>query len=286
MPLPEWVKTQLREIKKTQKFLKNRKLNTVCETLRCPNRGDCYKKSVVTFMILGNVCTRGCKFCNADKGIPEAVDSQEPYRISQAIQELELKYVVITSPTRDDLKDGGAEHFALTVKEIKKINPLVLVEVLVPDFQGDINSVKKVLNSDIAVFAHNVETVPSLYGNVRQGDYGRSLKILEFAKIYNPQIITKSGFMVGVGEKMEEIFQTVKDLKNAGCDIITVGQYLQPSKKALPVVEYKKVEVFDEIADFALKTGIKVVLSAPLIRSSTRAYEAYKAVKEGIYGKL
>jgi lipoic acid synthetase len=286
MPLPEWVKSQLKEIKKTQNFLKNRRLNTVCETLRCPNRSICYKESIVTFMILGNVCTRGCKFCNAEKGIPEKIDSEEPLRIARAVKELSLKYVVITSPTRDDLKDGGASHFAKTVKEIKEINPDTLVEVLVPDFQADIKSIKKVLDSDISVFAHNIETVQSLYGYVRVGCYSRSLKVLESAKNFNPELITKSGFMIGFGESMEEIFQTIKDLKNAGCDIITVGQYLQPSKKALPVVEYKKVEVFDEIADFALKEGIKVVLSNPLIRSSTRAYEAYKAVKVGEYGKL
>jgi lipoic acid synthetase len=160
------------------------------------------------------------------------------------------------------------------------------VEVLVPDFQGNINSIDKVINSEISVFSHNIETVPSLYGYVRDGIYTQSLKVLEYAKKLNSEMITKSGFMVGVGESLSEIFQTIKDLKNAGCDIITVGQYLQPSKKALAVVEYKKVEVFDEIADFALKEGIKVVLSDPLIRSSTRAFEAYKAVKEGKYGKL
>jgi len=237
-------------------------------------------------MILGNICTRRCNFCNAKRGNPEPLDFEEPLRIAQAVKELSLKYVVVTSPTRDDIKDGGAEHFVLTVREIKKINPDTNVEVLVPDFQGNINSIDKVINSEISVFSHNIETVPSLYGYVRDGIYTQSLKVLEYAKKLNSEMITKSGFMVGVGESLSEIFQTIKDLKNAGCDIITVGQYLQPSKKALAVVEYKKVEVFDEIADFALKEGIKVVLSAPLIRSSTRAFEAYKAVKEGKYGKL
>ena len=286
MPLPQWVKTQLKELKKTQNFLKHRKLNTVCETLRCPNRSICYKEPTATFMILGNICTRRCNFCNAKRGNPEPLDFEEPLRIAQAVKELSLKYVVVTSPTRDDVKDGGAEHFVFTVREIKKINPDTNVEVLVPDFQGNINSIDKVINSEISVFSHNIETVPSLYGYVRDGIYTQSLKVLEYAKKLNSEMITKSGFMVGVGESLSEIFQTIKDLKNAGCDIITVGQYLQPSKKALAVVEYKKVEVFDEIADFALKEGIKVVLSAPLIRSSTRAFEAYKAVKEGKYGKL
>lgn len=286
MPLPEWVKTQLKELKKTQNFLKHRKLNTVCETLRCPNRSICYKEPTATFMILGSVCTRKCKFCNAQRGNPETQDFQEPLRIAQAVKELKLKYVVVTSPTRDDLEDGGAEHFVLTVREIRKINPDTQVEVLVPDFQGDISSVEKIINSEIAVFSHNIETVPSLYGYVRDGIYSRSLKVLESAKKLNSEMITKSGFMVGLGESLSEIFQTIKDLKNAGCDIITVGQYLQPSKKALPVVEYKKMEVFEKIGDFALKEGIKVVLSAPLIRSSTKAFEAYKAVKEGKYGKL
>lgn len=286
MPLPKWVKTQLKGIKKTQNFLKNRKLNTVCETLRCPNRSFCYKKATMTFMILGSICTRGCKFCNAEKGIPEKIDLEEPQRVARAVKELSLKYVVITSPTRDDLPDGGAEHFALTVNEIKKLNPDTLIEVLVPDFQGNTSSVEKVVNSDIVVFAHNIETVKKLYGSVRNGCYSRSLNVLEIAKKLNPEIITKSGFMVGLGENLHEIFQTLKDLKNAGCDIVTVGQYLQPSKKALPVVEYIKVEVFEEIANFAVQEGIKVVLSAPLIRSSTKAYEAYMAVKEKKYGKL
>ncbi|MEJ5227516.1 lipoyl synthase [Thermodesulfovibrio sp.] len=286
MPLPEWVKTQIRNIKTTQNYLKNRRLNTVCETLRCPNRSFCYSQKAATFMILGEICTRGCKFCNAIKGLPTPVDKEEPARIAMAVKELSLKYVVITSPTRDDLKDGGAEHFAMTVEKIRLLNPNTFTEILVPDFKGQINAIEKTVNSDTAVFAHNIEVVKRLYGHVRDGDYEKSLKVLRKAKEIRPSIITKSGFMLGLGESIDEIRKTLEDLKTSYCDIVTVGQYLQPSKKALPVVEYIKPEVFDIIAELALEIGFKVVLSAPLVRSSTRAYEAYQLVKEGRYGKL
>ncbi len=278
MPLPKWVKTQLKEIKKTQNYLKNRKLNTVCETLRCPNRVSCYKETTATFMILGTKCTRGCKFCNSQKDFPEPVDINEPKRIAEAVKELSLRYVVITSPTRDDLFDGGAEQFAETVRQIKIINPETLVEVLVPDFQGKKSSIEKVLSSGVTVFAHNIETVKRLFGVVRNADYNRSLNILRMAKEIDQKIITKSGFMVGLGENMDEIFETLQDLKKAGCDIVTIGQYLQPSKKALPVVEYIKPEVFEEIAEYARKIGFKAVLSGPLVRSSTQAYDMYLTV--------
>ncbi len=281
MPLPNWVKTQLKEIKKTQNYLKHRKLNTVCETLRCPNRASCYKEPTATFMILGTKCTRGCKFCNSQTGFPEPVDINEPKRIAEAVKELSLRYVVITSPTRDDLFDGGAEQFAETVRQIKIINPETLVEVLVPDFQGKKSSIEKVLSSEVTVFAHNIETVKRLFGVVRNADYSRSLNILRMAKEIDQKIITKSGFMVGLGENMDEIFETLQDLKEAGCDIVIIGQYLQPSKKALPVVEYIKPEAFEEIAEYAKKIGFKAVLSGPLVRSSTRAYEMYLIVDGG-----
>lgn len=286
MPLPEWVKTQLKEIKKTQKFLKKHKVNTVCETLRCPNRSICYKQPTATFMIMGEVCTRGCRFCNAEKGYPEPLDNSEPEKIAIAVKEMSLKYVVITSPTRDDLIDGGAKHFAKTVETIKKLNPDTLVEVLVPDFQGNKTSIETILNSDIAVFAHNIETVKKFYGPVRKAVYMRSLNILKTAKEINSEIITKSGFMLGLGENIEEVYNILQDLKNVECDIVTIGQYLQPSKKALPVVEYIKPAVFERIAEKAVQIGFKAVVSGPLIRSSTKAYESYLAVKEGKYGKL
>lgn len=286
MHLPEWVKTRIRGIEKTQKFLKTRNLNTVCETLRCPNRAVCYRQSVVTFMILGRVCTRGCLFCNSEKGKPQPPDDSEAERIAMAVKELSLKYVVITSPARDDLYDGGAGHFVKTVKEIKKINSDTLIEVLVPDFQGNGESIKEVVNSGIVVFSHNMETVKKMYGSVRKADYSRSLMVLEKAKNINPEIITKSGLMLGLGETFKEVSETLKDLKIAGCDIVTVGQYLQPSKKAIPVVEYIKPTVFDRIAEKALQFGFKVILSGSLIRSSTGAYEAYLAVKEQKNGRL
>lgn len=286
MSLPEWVKTQLKEIKKTQNYFKHRNINTVCETLRCPNRSLCYKEPTATFMILGSVCTRSCGFCNAKKGTPFPVDREEPEKIALAVKDLSLKYVVITSPTRDDLPDGGAEHFANTVRFVKSYNKDSYVEVLIPDFKGNKECIETVIKSGISVFAHNIETVKRLYGVVRHGDYTCSLGILSLAKAINPDIITKSGFMIGLGETREEIIETLVDLKNVNCDIVTVGQYLQPSKKSLPVVEYIKPEVFDEIASIAIDMGFKTVLSGPLVRSSTKAYETYLTLKEGKYGKL
>ncbi len=281
MPLPNWVKSHLKDIKKTQNYLKARKLNTVCETLRCPNRTLCYSKPTATFMILGNICTRGCKFCNAEFSIPEPVDLEEPKRIAEAVRELSLRYVVITSPTRDDLPDGGAQHFVNTVFKIKRENPRTLIEVLVPDFSGNRDSVEAVVNSEIAVFAHNIETVKRFYNTVRKGDYERSLSLIKWAKQIRKDIFIKSGFMVGLGETYEEILETLRDLRDASCDIVTIGQYLQPSKKALPVVEYIKPEVFNEIALLAKEIGFKAVLSGPLIRSSTQAYEIYISLKGG-----
>lgn len=269
-----------------QRFFKNRDINTVCETLRCPNRGSCYKEPVATFMILGNICTRNCLFCNAEKGIPFPVDKSEPERIAFTVKELKLKYAVITSPARDDLFDGGARHFFETVKEIKKHNFNTLVEVLVPDFKGRYDSIKIVIESGINVFAHNIETVRRLHGYVRKAEYSRSLNVLSLAKKINSDIFVKSGFMLGLGETKDEIKETLRDLRDSGCDILTIGQYLRPSKKAIPVVEYIKPEVFEEIGQLAVSMGFKAVLSGPLIRSSTKAYETYLAVKEGRYGKL
>ncbi len=286
MPLPQWVKSQLKEIKSLQNYFRNLNINTVCETLRCPNRGVCYRQPTATFMIMGSVCTRGCQFCNAEKGNPEPLDKEEPERIAKAVKEMSLPYVVITSPTRDDLSDGGAEFFCKTVKVIKKYNPHTHIEVLVPDFKGKKKSIERVVNTEISVFAHNIETVKQLYGTVRKADYELSLKVLRLAKELKPQLITKSGFMVGLGEKSEEIYEALLNLREVNCDIVTIGQYLQPSKKALPVVEYIKPEYFDELAEIALGLGFKAVLSGPLIRSSTKAKEIFLALREGKYGKF
>lgn len=280
MTLPKWVKAPLKDISKTQRYFKNRKINTVCETLRCPNRGKCYRDSHATFMILGNVCTRFCSFCNSERGIPEPVDPSEPERIASVVKEMEIKYVIVTSPTRDDLEDGGAQHYFRTVEAIRNLSPQSLVEVLVPDFNGNRESVRKVINSGIVVFSHNIEVVRRFYGTVRDGDYKLSLEILKLAKEIEPNIITKSGFMVGFGERFEEIEQTLRDLKESYCDIVTVGQYLQPSKKALPVVEYINPELFEEIEKMAKEIGFRVVSAAPLVRSSTDAFNLYTKAKE------
>lgn len=237
-------------------------------------------------MILGNVCTRFCRFCNSERGIPEPVDPSEPDRIALVVKEMEIKYAIVTSPTRDDLEDGGAQHYFRTVEAIKKLSPQTFIEVLVPDFNGNRESVRKVINSGIVVFSHNIEVVKRFYGTVRDGDYERSLEILKYAKKIEPGVLTKSGFMVGFGEKLEEIENTLKDLKEVSCDIVTVGQYLQPSKKALPVVEYINPEIFKEIAEMAKEIGFKGVSAGPLIRSSTEAFELYIKAKEARNGKL
>lgn len=286
MFLPEWIKVKFKENQYIRAYLRKNKITTVCETLRCPNRPHCYNLHTVSFMILGDRCTRRCRFCNSKRLCPEPPDSKEPRRVAEAVKDFSMRYVVITSPTRDDLADGGAKHYVKTVNEIKSLNPETTVEVLVPDFRGDLQSLKRVIFTDIAVFSHNIETVRGLYGYLRDADYLRSLKLLEKAKELRAEIITKSGIMVGVGETLKEVFDTLRDLKKVDCDIVTVGQYLQPSKNAYPVIEYINPEVFSRIADFALTLGFKVVLSAPLVRSSTKAYEAYLAIKEGRYGKL
>lgn len=237
-------------------------------------------------MILGNICTRACRFCNASRGMPKPQDQEEPARIGAVVKERALKYVVLTSPTRDDLLDGGAEHFRITVEKIREMSSDTLVEVLAPDFNGCRESLRKVVNSGIVVFSHNIEVVKRFYGYIRDGNYRRSLWLIREAKEINPEIITKSGFLVGFGETLSEIEETLLNLREVDCDIVTVGQYLQPSKKALPVVEYKRPEVFEWVAKTAEEMGFRVVCSAPLVRSSTLAPELYTKAKEARDGKL
>ncbi|MEN2986161.1 MAG: lipoyl synthase [Thermodesulfovibrionaceae bacterium] len=286
MLLPEWVKLKLREDSFVKSYLKKNKITTVCETLRCPNRPYCYNVKTVSFMILGDRCTRRCGFCGSKKLKPYCPDPMEPQKVAKVVKDFSMKYVVITSPTRDDLADGGAEYYVETVKEVKRLSPETLIEVLVPDFGGNLEAVKRVISSEIVVFSHNLETVRRLYSSLRDANYERSLKILKEAKELRAEVITKSGIMLGVGETLDEVLNTLKDLKEVNCDIVTIGQYLQPSKNAYPVVKYINPEIFDRIAEFALKVGFKVVLSRPLVRSSTKAYEAYLAIKEGRYGRL
>ncbi|OGI04341.1 MAG: lipoyl synthase [Candidatus Melainabacteria bacterium GWF2_32_7] len=275
--LPEWVKRGIIDTETTRtvrKILRENNLNTVCESARCPNKSECYSKNTATFMILGNTCTRNCKFCSVNSGTPELINPNEPDLIAEAVKKLGLNYVVITSVTRDDLEDGGAMHFANTIRSIKKIDNEIKVEVLTPDFQGNLDSINVVIEAKPDVFNHNVETVETLYPKVRpQAEYKRSLEMIKYIKSENPEIYTKSGFMVGLGETFKQISELLQDLKEHNCDIVTVGQYIQPTRNHLDVFRYLQPEEFDHIKQLALKTGIKYPISAPLVRSSYKAKE-------------
>lgn len=282
--LPDYLKRGLINTDKTKfvrNLLKEKCLNTVCEEARCPNKAECYAKNTATFMIMGDTCTRNCRFCAINSNAPQPLNKEEPRLVAEAINELKLNYSVITSVTRDDLPDGGATHFANTILEIKKISPNTKVEVLIPDFNGNINSLKIVIDAMPNVINHNMETVSSLYKTVRpQANYMQSLMVLDFVKNYNPNILTKTGIMVGLGETMQELTQLFIDLKNINIDILTIGQYIQPSKKHIPVSKYYTPEEFDELKKYALETGINVVISSPLVRSSYNAFEAFTIAKK------
>lgn len=249
-------------------------LNTVCQSAKCPNIGECYKRRTATFLILGKNCTRGCAFCGIEKQAPETPDSAEPSKIAAAVKELGLSYSVITSVTRDDLKDGGANHFAQTVAEIKKLLPETKVEVLVPDFMGKKELVDTVLNAKPDVFSHNLETVPSLYQKVRCGaDYKRSLEVLRHAKEKGFKV--KTGIMLGLGEDSAEVLETIKDISAAGADILTIGQYLAPTKRHYPVIKEYSDEEFKAFEKMAVDNGIKQAVSGRYVRSSYLAEEHF-----------
>ncbi|RMG01507.1 MAG: lipoyl synthase [Nitrospirae bacterium] len=277
MRLPEWIRVKsVVGSHRTKSLLRSKGLSTVCEEARCPNRGECFSRPTATFLILGDVCTRNCNFCSVSHGRPEGVDADEPVRVAEAARELGLRYVVITSVTRDDLPDGGAGQFAKTVKEIKARLPDVKVEVLIPDFKGDRDAIRMVLDAEPDVLNHNLETVPSLYETVRpQADYRRSLKVLKLSKEINRSIPTKSGLMVGLGETKTEVISVMRDLRNVGCDFLTIGQYLRPSMGNLEVVEYVHPDTFEYYRQRAVEMGFRFVASAPLVRSSMNAEEMY-----------
>ncbi len=279
MHIPEWIKTERFSLgHNTVRVLRRLRLNTVCEEARCPNRALCFSKKRATFMILGRVCTRKCGFCSVNNtDTPFPVDEDEPMRILYAVREMSLRHVVITSVTRDDLEDKGASHFARVVRTLKDNIPQVSVEVLVPDFQGERELIKLVINELPDVFNHNIETVPSLYPKVRpQAQYERSLDVLRLAKEIKPDILTKSGLMLGLGETMKEVIETLTDLRLSGCDVVTIGQYLRPAKKNLPVVEYISPEIFERLRIIALEMGFRYVSSGPLVRSSMDAGLIYE----------
>ena len=272
---PAWIRVKAsysQDIVETKNILKKNNLITVCEEASCPNINECWSKKHATFMIMGDTCTRACAFCNVKTGIPDVLDLQEPKKIAQSVKDLNLLHVVITSVDRDDLADGGAKHFADVISEIKKINTNTTVEVLTPDFlrKGDVYKI--VVDAKPDVFNHNLETIPRLYLRVRPGSrYFQSLDLLRKVKDYNSTIFTKSGLMVGLGETKEEIMQVMDDLRVAGVDFLTIGQYLQPSKKHLPVKEFITPEQFAKYEQFGLELGFRHVESGPLVRSSYKA---------------
>ncbi|MBI4684062.1 MAG: lipoyl synthase [Nitrospirae bacterium] len=280
MRLPDWIKTRsYTGLHDTKHILRTYGLSTVCEEAKCPNKGECFSKPTATFMILGSSCTRNCSFCSVESFIPEPVDENEPERVAMAAKELGLKYVVITSVTRDDLMDGGASHFAKTVTAVSRHLFGAKIEVLTPDFKGCCNALKTVLDARPDVYNHNVETAPRLYPYVRpQADYMTSLNVLKNAKELAPHINTKSGLMVGLGETFDEVVSVLKDLRTVGCDTVTIGQYLRPSKKNHPVVEYVRPEIFDTYKQIALDIGFRYAASSPLARSSMNAEGMYKSV--------
>lgn len=276
MRLPDWLRVKDPTPHSAKAFLRQKRLHTVCEEARCPNKAHCFSKPTATFMILGDVCTRNCSFCAVKSGTVKPVDPEEPIRIAEAVKEMALRYVVITSVTRDDLADGGAGHFANTIKAIRAINPQVKVEVLTPDFEGSITALDTVLNAQPDVFNHNMETVSRLYKTIRsKANYERSLDVLANAKKLSPKTKTKSGLMLGLGETLAEVIEVLKDLRAVGCDMLTIGQYLQPSKQNIEVKEYIHPQVFEYLRKIALDMGFEVVASAPLVRSSMNAEELF-----------
>lgn len=276
--LPEFLKRPIIDADKTRtvrKILKSNCLNTVCEGARCPNKNECYSNHTATFLIMGSVCTRNCRYCNISCQRPEPLDENEPLHVAQAVKDLGLKYAVITSVTRDDLPDGGANHFAKCINEIRKISPNTKIEILTPDFKGNEESLNTIIKAHPDVFNHNIETARDIFKTARpQGNYDTSLGVLKYVK-ENSDIKTKSGFMIGLGEDIEQIKQTITDLYSVNCDILTIGQYIQPSKEHLPVAKYYNPEEYEELKDIAKNIGIKYFQIGPLVRSS---YNAAKLV--------
>jgi lipoic acid synthetase len=274
--LPEWLRksrTHPESVHDLKVELRRKNLHTVCESARCPNMHECFHRSAATFMILGNLCTRGCGFCSVPKARhPGALDPEEPENVARMAAEMKLRYVVITSVNRDDLLDGGSAHFAETVRAVRRCLPEARVEVLTPDFCGDLQAVARVLDAGPHVFNHNMETIPRLYKTVRpQADYRQSLEVLRFAKQHRPESLTKSGAMVGLGESPSEVDQLLRDLRQSSVDVATLGQYLQPARRNLHVAEYVTPGQFEKYRDYGLSIGFKMVFSGPLVRSSYMA---------------
>lgn len=288
-PIPQWLKDLVGRNKAAlrssaalgaEDSIKRHTLHTVCHAAKCPNRGECFNCGDATFMVLGDICTRGCRFCAVGRGKPLPLDAGEPARVAEAVKEWGIRYAVLTMPTRDDLQDGGAAHFAQVIKAIHQTAPGVKVEPLISDLQGNFDALKTVLSAGPDVLAHNVETVPELYASVRIGaQYERTLRVLAESKKIAPHILTKTGFMVGLGETDAQIKNLMKDLRSASVDLLTIGQYLAPSAAHYPVARYPEPEEYRAWEEYALSLGFKGVASGPLVRSSYRAGALYARAK-------
>jgi lipoyl synthase len=278
---PEWIrerKLRLSDLHGVKSLMREHGLHTVCEEARCPNRGECFSRGTATFLLLGDVCTRACGFCDIQNGKPLPVDPLEPARVRDAVARLGLRFVVLTSVDRDDLPDGGAGHFAAAIRAVRSLDPAPGVEVLTPDFRGDFGALETVVEARPDVFNHNVETVPRLYARVRRGArLERSLGLLARARELMPALTTKSGFMLGLGEREDEVRGLLEALRGADVDIVTIGQYLRPSLENLPVEEYVHPEVFERHREFGESLGFRHVFAGPFVRSSYRAEEALEA---------
>ena len=281
---PDWIRVKISNssiYNETKEIVKSNNLHTVCEEAGCPNISECWSKRHATFMIMGDTCTRACAFCNVKTGLPNALDRKEPLRIAKATNDLNLKHVVITSVDRDDLEDGGAEHFAQTILEIKKLNPNTSVEILTPDFlrKGDVY--KKIISAKPDVFNHNIETVPSNYTKVRPGSrYFQSINLLKEVKDYDDKIFTKSGLMLGLGESEDELYQVMDDLRCAKVDFLTLGQYLQPTDRHYPIKKFIPPKDFEKYKKIAYSKGFLLVSSSPMTRSSYHADDDFQKLKE------
>jgi lipoic acid synthetase len=282
---PEWLRKRLpvgAAVQLMEGNLEHNRLHTICQEACCPNQGECFSKGVATFLIMGNVCTRSCRFCAVDSGTPSALDADEPLRLAEEVKRLGLRFVVITSVTRDDLTDGGAGHFARVIEVMRQECPGVGIEILIPDFQGSRPALQTVIGAAPEVLNHNIETVPRLYASVRpQAAYGRSIELLREAKALDPTLTTKSGLMVGLGETREEVLEVMVDLRSASCDVITIGQYLSPSAGHHPVVEYVNPEIFEKYRRDALRLGFRDAASSPFVRSSYMAEKYYRQRGKG-----
>lgn len=280
---PEWLVVKAphhRTLESMQTLFKTLELHTICENADCPNMGECFNSKTASFMILGNICTRSCRYCAVGKGKPGVVDPEEPAHLAKAVQRLTLKHVVVTSVTRDDLPDGGAEQFAAVINNIRVLTPQTTIEVLIPDFQGNSEALKTVIHAKPDVLNHNIETIPRLYSTVRpQADFSRSLQLLASTKELAPEMVTKSGIMVGLGESEPEMLTVFRALRAVHCDVLTIGQYLQPTQKHIVVKEYVNPIMFERYREAAIALGFKHVAAGPFVRSSYKALEGINLIR-------